>query len=269
MDIFYYSTLCKHSQRVIEFIVQHQLTGQLSCICVDKRKRDTNNNHTVVVLENGQTVMLPPNLHAIPALLCVKNNYTIISGKDAIIGYLQEKFGTQYANQVGGGRPGVSGGGGGGRPQQREPVGTVLGSLSGSANVWSEPYTNYQMSPDDLAAKSTSGNRPLYHYTSVNQEVKIETPEDTYRPDKVSSNVTIDVLQQQRNQEVPVVSVAPPTGLYGAGGAGPGGPSPGSGGSGGFMDGFIVGPGNTKPGMGGGGGGGSGGGNRPSYAGGL
>jgi len=85
MDIFYYSTLCKHSQRVIEFIVQHQLTGQLSCICVDKRKRDTNNNHTVVVLENGQTVMLPPNLHAIPALLCVKNNYTIISGQDAII----------------------------------------------------------------------------------------------------------------------------------------------------------------------------------------
>ena len=257
MDIFYYSTMCQHSQRVIEFIVKHQLTGQLSCICVDKRKRDHQNNHTVVILENGQTVMLPPNLHAIPALLCVKNNYTIISGKDAIIGYLQEKFGTQYANQVGGdGRPG-------GRPQQREPIGTTLGALSGSANVWSEPFTSYQMSPDDLAAKSTSGNRPLYHYTSVNQEVKIETPEDTYRPDKVSSNVTIDVLQQQRNHEVPMVSVVPPTGLYGAGGAGPGGPGAPAPVPAGFMDGFIVGPGNTQPGTGGGGG------TRPSYAGGL
>jgi hypothetical protein len=30
----------------------------------------------------------------------------------------------------------------------------------------------------------------------------IQTPPDTYRPDKLSNNVTIDTLQQQRNEEI-------------------------------------------------------------------
>jgi hypothetical protein len=210
MDILYYSNLCVHSQKVIEFIVKHQLSNQLSCICVDKRKRDVNNNQTVVVLENGQQVTLPPNLQSIPAILCVKKNYTLVLGKDPILAYLQEKFGTQYANAAFD-HPGKQ------RMQEREPVGVTLTGLTLNSNILSESFTSYHLGPDDLSTKSTSQNRPLHHYTSVNQDFKINTPEDNYRPDKVSSNVTIDVLQQQRNHEIPAVQVAPPSGIYGEG----------------------------------------------------
>ena len=207
MDILYYSNLCVHSQKVIEFVVKHQLSNQLSCICVDKRKRDVNNNQTVVVLENGQQVTLPPNLQSIPAILCVKKNYTLVMGKDPVLAYLQEKFGTQYANAAFN-HPGQ-------RLQEREPVGITLTGITLNSNIFSEAFTSYDLSPDDLSTKSTSQNRPLHHYTSVNQDFKINTPEDSYRPDKVSSNVTIDVLQQQRNHEIPAVQVAPPNGIYG------------------------------------------------------
>jgi hypothetical protein len=43
----------------------------------------------------------------------------------------------------------------------------------------------------------------MYNYTSVSQSNQfIQTPPDTYRPDKLGSGVTIDKLQQQRNAEV-------------------------------------------------------------------
>jgi hypothetical protein len=32
--------------------------------------------------------------------------------------------------------------------------------------------------------------------------MSIATPPDTYRPDKVSQNVTIDILQQKRNEDI-------------------------------------------------------------------
>ena len=38
----------------------------------------------------------------------------------------------------------------------------------------------------------------------------INTPPDTYRPDKLSNNVTIDNLQKQRNEEMNVIGQQKP-----------------------------------------------------------
>jgi hypothetical protein len=43
----------------------------------------------------------------------------------------------------------------------------------------------------------------------ANQEIlTIPTPEDNYQPDKVSNSLTIDVLQQNRNQDIQKLSSA-------------------------------------------------------------
>jgi hypothetical protein len=217
MDIFYYSNLCPHSQKVVQFIVKHQLNDKLSCICVDKRKRDVNNNQTVVILDNGKQVMLPPNLQSIPAILCVKKNYVLVLGTDPIIEYLQSFFGLdplshgptfEHPNH-----PSTSVNR---RPQSHDPVGfELVNGPSSNTGIYSEPFTGYNLEPEDLAGQSNSNNRPIYEYTPVDKQLFIDTPEDKYRPDKVSSNVTIDVLQQQRNLEIPMVQVAPPSSLYG------------------------------------------------------
>ena len=59
------------------------------------------------------------------------------------------------------------------------------------------------MSPDELSAKGKGSSRKLYNYVSAQQDTLfIETPPDDYKPDKLSGDVTIDTLQQQRIDEI-------------------------------------------------------------------
>jgi hypothetical protein len=90
-----------------------------------------------------------------------------------------------------------------------EPIGVSLNSAS-IGIVSSEQYTSYNASPQDLSTKSNSANRPLYNYVSANENgITIQTPPDTYRPDKISSGVTIETLQEKRNSDVPQKNNAP------------------------------------------------------------
>ena len=71
MDILYYSNYCKHSQSVIQTLVKSNLTDKISFICIDKRKRDETSGNIVIILENGDRVMMPPNIHSVPSLLLI------------------------------------------------------------------------------------------------------------------------------------------------------------------------------------------------------
>jgi hypothetical protein len=182
MDIFYYSKVCPHSQKVIQFITKNNLVNQLSCINVDKRKRDHNQNQLIVQLENGQMVQLPPNLHSIPAVLCPKRNYELLSGVDNILKYLQERYQTNLANAVSFGDN---------RIQTREPIGTPLGSFNNNSNIYSEQFTPYGLDPETLSTRTTN-KRELYNYVSVDHSLSINTPEETWKSERLPSNVTIE-----------------------------------------------------------------------------
>ena len=49
----------------------------------------------------------------------------------------------------------------------------------------------------------------MYDYVPVNGNNMIQTPPDTYKPDKISNELTIDKIQQQRNADVPMRNSAP------------------------------------------------------------
>ena len=220
MDIFYYSNYCKHCQKVVQFIIKHGIVEKISSICIDKRKRDHQNNQMYVTLENGQRVFLPPNLQSVPSILCVKRNYTLVTGGDPIIKYLVEKYSPQIAHQPHEGLMAVPNldspfvPNPGPHMQEKDPIGYNVMS-AGPGTISSEAFTNYALEHEDLKGDSHSPNRPLYNYTPVNANFVIPTPPDNYRPDKIANNLTIDVLETQRNQEIPAVQVQPPMGLYG------------------------------------------------------
>ena len=188
MDILYYSNYCKHSQNVLQFLVKGNMSDKLNFICIDKRVRDAQNNQMYIVLENGKRVSMPPNLHSVPALLQVKKNYNVILGED-IIKYLkpQVQEQTHAATSAHG-----------------EPAGFHLQPSNMGMNIVSEQYTFYSMSSDELSAKGKGGNRQMYNYMPATHDGlgSIPTPPDTYRPDKVASNITIDVLEQKRQKDV-------------------------------------------------------------------
>ena len=183
MDILYYSNYCKHSQKIIQTLVKNNLKDKLSFICIDNRKRDPVNNQIYIHLENGSRVNMPPNLHSVPALLQMSNNYQVIYGDDIINQFhtQMKKYGS-VSNKNGG-----------------EPLGYLLSSSAGGTNIISEKYTDYNMNPDDLSAKGNGNTRNMHNYVSANQSTLfIETPPDDYTPDKVSNDVTLDGLQQKR-----------------------------------------------------------------------
>jgi len=189
MDIFYYSNYCKHSQKVLQFLVKGNLVDKISFICIDKRFYDKRTNQTKIALENGSHVILPPNIHSVPSLLLVNKNYHLVTGDDIIRHYeptIKEKLAS--ANFGNG-----------------EPLGMPINNISGSggSNIVSEQYTMYNMSPNELSAQGQGGNREMYNYVRANLDTPfIETPPNTYRPDKVSSNVNMDTIQKKRNEEI-------------------------------------------------------------------
>lgn len=196
MDILYYSTKCNFSQKVIQYIVKTGLIDKISCICIDRRQRDKNNNNTIISLENGKKVTLPPNIQSVPALLRVNKNYTVLLGDSQIIEYLNTQYGKQQLNsQI--------------LAMNGEPESYIF-SNSGvggafNSNISSEKYTNYNLSPEDLNAKGTSKERDLYNYVPATHEIRsIQSPPDTYKPDKIPSNLTLEIIEQKRAAEVPI-----------------------------------------------------------------
>jgi hypothetical protein len=198
MDILYYSNYCTNSQKIVQYISKFGLVDSLNAICIDKRSVDKNTGQIYVQLENGKKIMLPPNVHSVPALLIKQNNYSAIFGKD-IIQYFEpvvlEK--TKSAQRVNG-----------------EPVGISLTPSSAGVSIMSEQYTMYDLTSDDLSAKSRSEKRPMYNYVSANHEsYKIPTPPDTYRPDKIGGSVSVESLTQKRDSEIQSSVPATPFGF--------------------------------------------------------
>ena len=187
MDNIYYSNHCKHSKKILDFLSKSGLADSLNFICIDKRKRDPNTNQTNIILEDGRQVLLPPNLHSVPALLLVNKNYSLVLGSDIIQHYEPDVKKKLESANFGSG----------------EPSSYSIQQSSGGSNIVSEQFTFYNMSPDELSAKGAGGQRQMYNYVPVaSNGDTIPTPPDTYKPDKIGE-VTIDTIQHQRNSEIP------------------------------------------------------------------
>ena len=188
MDTLYYSNYCKHSQRVLQFLLKGNLVNKLNFLCVDKRERDSSSNQIYLILEDGKKVIMPPNVHNVPCLLLPRQGYRVILGDD-IIQYYQVDANKETKHKMA-------------LQEKVEPIGISL-LKSNSANILSEQYTNYNLTPQELSAKGNGGRRSMYNYVSANEEIiSINTPPDTYQPDKIGNDITVDSLQQQRFDEI-------------------------------------------------------------------
>lgn len=188
MDTLYYSNYCKHSQRVLQFLVKGNLAEKLNFLCIDNREKDSSNNQVYIVLENGKKVIMPPNIQSVPSLLLVRQGYRVILGDDIIQHYqidANRETKKKISNQI------------------HEPMGSELFLSNGGMNIRSEQFTAFNLTPDELSAKGNSTRRNLHNYVSVNDDIiSIQTPPDTYQPDKVDSGITVDTLQQKRMDEI-------------------------------------------------------------------
>jgi hypothetical protein len=187
MDVVYYSNYCKHSQKLLQYLVKHGFKELLNFLCIDQRMKDPTSGQVYLVLDRGTKVLLPPNIESVPALLLATDKYRVLFGED-IYRHFQPIVANQ--NNLATGNNG-------------EPTGFVLsGASSSGLNVVSEQYTYYNMTPDELSSKGRGGRRQMHNYVPATLDTyKIPTPEETYKADKIGE-VSMDSLQQKRNQEV-------------------------------------------------------------------
>jgi hypothetical protein len=227
-SIIYYSTHCDKSKAVLTALSKSQVSNDIHFLCIDKRvKSGTGAWH--IVTESGEKVLLPPQVNRVPALLLLNKGHMVLYGEQ-ILQHFQPKnvaLNNEATNFNG------------------EPNAFALGreSMGSGFGVASDNYSFLDQSADELSAKGNGGMRQLYNYATIDLVDKIETPPDTYSPDKVGS-VSLEQLQQKRNAEIqggpPGVppGVPPPNGGMGGAGYGGGGGMGGSGyGGGGGMGG--------------------------------
>ena len=196
MDILFYSNYCKHCQKLLQYLAKHGLNQNLNCISIDKRTRDPTTNQITVMTETGQTIPLPVNVHSVPTLLMVSNKYSALTG-DAIYTYFET---TLLAKSIETNK------------NTGEPLGFVLNQSPGGMNIQSEQYTFYNMSSNELSAQGKGGMRQMHNYFPASHKAAftIPTPDDTYRPDKVGEDITLDKLQQKRNTDITDFVKPPP-----------------------------------------------------------
>jgi hypothetical protein len=184
-SILYYSNFCEHSKKLLQSITKANVSKDIHFICIDKRTKDSNNK-IYIILENGQKIIMPENVSRVPALLLLNQNYQVLYG-EAIVQHLKPKQEVMVKRAT---------------QNNLEPMAFAFG---GSGSVASDQYSFLDMDSDSLSAKGNGGIRQMHNYVDLNYSDNISTPEDEqdYKSaGKISGDLTVEKLLQQREQEL-------------------------------------------------------------------
>ena len=69
--ILYYSNLCENSKKILHEITRTDIQDSVHFVCVDKRRNEGGN--TTVVLDSGETVLIPKQVVRVPAMFMISD----------------------------------------------------------------------------------------------------------------------------------------------------------------------------------------------------
>jgi len=179
--ILYYSNFCQNCKKLLGTIAKSPVKDEMHFVCIDKR-RAKNNGQTYITLQDGQEVLLPPSVKAVPALLLLNRGYHVLFG-DEIMQHVKPSVDAMKQQAV---------------VQTGEPMAYALGA--DGFGVASDNFSFLDQTSDEMSAKGTGGMRQQHFYASINQKDSIETPPETYQADTIGQ-VSMEQLQQQREME--------------------------------------------------------------------
>tara|TARA_Y100000992_G_C21253683_1_gene487320 strand:- start:852 stop:1430 length:579 start_codon:yes stop_codon:yes gene_type:complete len=183
-SVLYYSNYCEKCRNLIQTVSKSNVKNDMHFICVDKRVKAADGN-TFVILQNGQKVILPPTITKVPSLLLLNKNHHVLFGQQ-ITDYLQPDFTMNTKPTI---------------QQFSEPMAFSLGG--GMNNVMSDNYSFLDSSPDDLNAQGQGGTRQMHNYVSHDANQTIDTPTDDWTPDKISNDLTMEQIMEEREKSIP------------------------------------------------------------------
>jgi hypothetical protein len=195
-SILYYSNFCEHSKKLLQTISKVNVGKEIHFICIDKRIKDANNK-IYIILENGQKIIMPENVNRVPALLLLNQGFNVLYG-EAILQHLKPRQEAQVKQAT---------------FNNLEPMAFSFGS--GMNNIVSDNYSFLDMDSDSLSAKGNGGVRQMHNYVDLNYADQISTPADEHEyknSNRLPEGLTVEQLQQQRDQELNKISGRAPPG---------------------------------------------------------
>jgi hypothetical protein len=181
--ILYYSNYCENCKTLLQIVSKWKVKDDMHFLNIDNRVK-RNNGATYIILSNGQEILLPPTVNKVPALLLLNKGHQVLFGAD-INRFLEPKQAV-LANEA--------------MMQNGEPLAYSLAS-GGFGGVTSDFYSFLDQDATALSAKGDGGMRQQHHYATLDYTSDIETPPDSYTPDKIGA-VSMEQLQQKRNSDV-------------------------------------------------------------------
>ena len=180
--VLYYSNYCGHCKELLYKLSRSQIKKDVHFICIDKRTKQSDGS-IHLTLENGETLLLPPNVKTVPSILLLHHGNRILDGLKDIENYFspQEKTINKVATKSNG-----------------EPLAF---SMSEMGAFHSDNYSYLDMTSEELSAKGSGGLRQMHSYTTLAGNQSIATPPDDYIPNKIGS-VDLSKLQQKRNEDI-------------------------------------------------------------------
>ena len=194
-NILYYSNYCDKCKDILRTIGNSEIKKDIHFICIDKRFRDPQTGGIYVTLENQQKIVLPPQIQKVPAMLLLNEGNKVIFGIE-IVDKIKPKNDLVDARATG---------------FNGEPTAFSLGNDNiGGFGVASDNFSYWDQGSDELLAKGEGGARQMYNYATVNQASNIDTPADTWQPDKVNEN-SFKEMEDQRNDDLRMQQMNKPT----------------------------------------------------------
>lgn len=157
--ILYYSNFCNHSKSLLQQLSKTNVAKEVHFICIDNRQKDQT-GRTLIVLQNGEKIVMPPNVTKVPALLLLKENYRVVYGDD-ITKYLKPRQ-VEVVKQA--------------TFNNMEPMAFAFGGFS--TGIASDNYSFLDMDAEDLTTKGNGGMRQMHSYSTLNDNFTIPTPDE-------------------------------------------------------------------------------------------
>ena len=181
-SVLYYSNYCQHCKDLIMKISRTKTRDDIHFVCIDKREKHKDGS-THIILENGQRLLLPPNIKKVPSILLLHHGNRVLDGIHEIAHYM-----TPGEVQINNKATNFNG----------EPSAF---SFSEMGSNMSDNYSYLDMSAEELSAKGNGGLRMMHSYCKISGDQTIATPPEDYEPDKVGQ-VDLGKLQMQRANDV-------------------------------------------------------------------
>jgi len=179
--VLYYSKYCTNCKDILYELGKTNVKEKTHFLNIDKRVEE--NGKLYILLENGKKILLPKTITKVPALLLLNRGNQILFGKD-VLNFYKPIIKDEKVSAV---------------KHDGEPFAFSFGGECGT--TMSDNYSFLNQSSDELSAKGNGGLRQMHNYVLLHHEDQIETPPDTYEPDKVGT-VDLNKIQEKRHADI-------------------------------------------------------------------